>query len=278
MSSRRIISVITPVYAGAGAGDYLGETYRSLIAQELPDGWEWEWCLQEDGDTGIPRESLPPAARRDPRVSYGVGMPGRASVSRTMALGRARGRAARCLDADDVLLPGALARDIACLHRVAWCVSAGLDLLPDGSTRPGPCDPPAGPLEAGLLFRQQEENRLSVMAQTFAAHTDLIWALGGWTALTGAETIGLLLAADAVAPGEFIAQPSMLYRKHPGQTTASARYWNADEQHTRLAFVLRRARALRARGWRWAMSPWDEPAEPSDEGVWFAGRQTAEHR
>jgi glycosyltransferase involved in cell wall biosynthesis len=137
------ISVITPVFDGGHL--YLGDVYDSLVAQEMPPGWAWEWCVQEDGRSGVPETFLP---SDDPRVSFATGLAGRAGVARTMALTRAKGVVARSLDADDLLLPGALARDIECLHRVAWCVSAGHDLLPDGKTVPGPYDPPGGPLPA----------------------------------------------------------------------------------------------------------------------------------
>lgn len=217
----------------------------------MPPGWQWQWCVQEDGTTEIPRSLLPD----DPRISYDSSLPGRAGVARTMALARASGELVRTLDADDVFLPGALARDIEVLRRVAWCTSAGLDLHPDGTTTPGPFDPPGGPLPADLFFTEQQENRLSVLAANLAAHTDLVRAIGGWPALTGAETIGLLLALEAITPGEFIAEPSMLYRRHGDQTTASPRYWNAEWNKARLAIVLDRAAVLRRLGWKWPPVP-----------------------
>ncbi|MEV5302051.1 MULTISPECIES: hypothetical protein [Amycolatopsis methanolica group] len=76
-------------------------------------------------------------------------------------------------------------------------------------------------------------------------------ALGGWPALTGAETVGLLLAAEAVVAGEFIAEPGVLYRKHDAQTTADDRYWDKAEAAARLESVLARADALRRSGWHW---------------------------
>ncbi|NIH88321.1 glycosyltransferase [Amycolatopsis granulosa] len=237
--------MITAVHHGGH--HYLREAYASLRAQQLPPGWVWEWCLQEDGDTGLVAELLPD----DDRISAGTGLPARAAVARTMALSRATGEIVRTLDADDVLLPGALARDIAALGRTAWCTSACVDLLPDGTLRPGPFDPPGGPVEPGRFHAEQLADRLSVQANTFAAHTGLVRALGGWPALTGAETVGLLLAAEAVAPGEFIAEPSVRYRKHDAQTTADDRYWDKAESAARLESVLARAQALRRAGWRW---------------------------
>jgi hypothetical protein len=240
-----VITVVTPVFFGGH--HHLRDAYESLRQQEMPPGWEWQWCVQEDGTTDIPHYLLPD----DPRISYDSSLPGRAGVARTMALARASGELVRTLDADDLLLPGALSRDIEVLRRVAWCTSAGLDLHPDGTTVPGPYDPADGPLPKDLFFTEQRENRLSVLAANLAAHTDLVRALGGWPALTGAETVGLLLALEAVTPGEFIAEPSMLYRRHSNQTTASPCYWNAEWNQARLTLALGRATVLRSLGWTW---------------------------
>ncbi|MBL1096348.1 glycosyltransferase family 2 protein [Streptomyces coffeae] len=240
------ISVITSVYNGGH--HYIDETYQSLREQKLPGDWEWQWCVQEDGHTGIAAAVLP----EDPRISIESGLPARVAVARTHALTRATGELIRTLDADDVLLPGALERDIETLERVPWCVSACLDLLQDGSTSPGPRDPLGGPVEPGRFYEEVVENRLSVQTTTFAAHRSLVLALGGWHALTGAEGVALLLAAEVVAPGEFIAEPSLLYRKHPDQTTATGRYWNPEEAATRREAGIQRARAMRAAGWTWS--------------------------
>lgn len=239
------ISIITSVHDGGH--HYIDETYQSLREQKLPGDWEWHWYVQEDGHTGITDGILP----QDSRISVESGLPARAAVGRTHALARATGELVRTLDADDVLLPGALERDIETLERVPWCVSACLDLHEDGSTSPGPYDPPGGPVEPGRFFDEVVEQRLSVQAATFAARRPLVLALGGWHALTGAEGVALLLAAEAVAPGEFIAEPSLLYRKHPDQTTAADRYWNPAEAATRIGAGIQRARAMREVGWTW---------------------------
>ena len=240
------ISVITAIYNGGH--HYLEDTYRSLCEQQLPQGWSWQWCIQEDGATGIANRHLPAS---DDRISSGTGLSARTGVARTMALSRANGTFIRTLDADDMLLPGALARDIERLQRSPWCTSACLDLLADGSTVAGPYDPVDGPLQQRKFLHEHAANQMSVQAVTLAAHTDLVRALGGWPALTGAETDGLLLAVEAVAAGEFIASPSLIYRKHAGQTTASSGYWAPDEIDTRFTAVQQRARALYSSGWQW---------------------------
>ncbi len=60
MRRNRRISVITPVYAPKA--EFLGETYKSLQAQVLPPGWDWEWLVQQDGPEGD--VSGQPARRR----------------------------------------------------------------------------------------------------------------------------------------------------------------------------------------------------------------------
>jgi glycosyltransferase involved in cell wall biosynthesis len=53
----RCISVITPVHPDAS--DYLTEAYQSLLAQQLPTGWEWRWIVQQDGCTHEVTDLLP---------------------------------------------------------------------------------------------------------------------------------------------------------------------------------------------------------------------------
>src|SRR5687768_6367518 len=103
----RMISVITAVYDPEPG--HLLEAYRSLASQELPDGWAWEWLVQEDGRTGVARDVLPP----DERVVHGSGRKGGVAITRNLALSRARGELVKNLDQDDVLTPGVLARDVA---------------------------------------------------------------------------------------------------------------------------------------------------------------------
>src|SRR2546421_684431 len=125
----RLISVITAAHVLSVP--YLLDAYESLIAQDLPAGWSWEWLLQEDGQTGAVAAAIP----HDPRISVGSARPGGPGVTRTMAMARAQGELVRNLDADDMLLPGAIARDITVLTErptVGWTTSRLLNWLPDG--------------------------------------------------------------------------------------------------------------------------------------------------
>ena len=81
----------------------------------------------------------------DPRISAGSGRRSGEAVTRTLCLSRATGELIKVLDADDQLMPGALARDIDVLSKhadIGWTTYRVLDLLPDGSTAGFDADPP----------------------------------------------------------------------------------------------------------------------------------------
>jgi glycosyltransferase involved in cell wall biosynthesis len=246
----RIISVVTPVYDGGAK--YLEEAYVSVRdeRERLPEGWDVQWLVQEDGTTGRPLRILPEA----PWISTGMASRGGAGVARTMALPRATGELVRTLDADDALTPGALARDIAALEehpQMGWCISAGLDLLPDGSTVAGPCDPPEGPLTYEALLAAYDVNAFPVLGTHLTARTPLLLAVGAWPALPAWETIATVLCCAAVSDGWMLSAPGGIYRKHAGQTTSQPDYAEVADP-SQLRFIVRaQAEALRASGWRW---------------------------
>ncbi|MGW4437956.1 glycosyltransferase [Streptomyces sp. NPDC004596] len=246
----RIISVVTPVYDGGD--EYLCEAYESLRDERdrLPNGWAVQWLVQEDGTTGRPLNTLPSQSW----ISPGQGSKGGAGATRTMALSRATGELVRTLDADDVIAPGGLARDIAAMEEhpeMGWCVSAGLDLLPDGSKVAGPYDPPEGPLAYETLLRAFDEDRFPVMGQHLTARTSLLLAVGAWPTLPAWETVAVVLLCAAVSDGWMIETPGGHYRKHPAQTTAQAGYVGITDADQLRVVVRAQAEALHATGWRW---------------------------
>ncbi|WP_158886132.1 glycosyltransferase [Amycolatopsis anabasis] len=244
------ISVITAVLDGVH--QHLAAAYESLVQQDLPAGWDWQWVVQEDGRSGRPLAELPD----DPRISTGMGEHGRPAAARTLALSRATGRLMLSLDADDLLPVGALARAITTLTRrpdLGWCVAPALDLFPDGRLRFGPRDPASGPLPPGRLAAGEASGLLPVVGGTLVTYTALVRALGGWPAFTRDEDVALLLAVEAVAPGWMLAEPGLLYRQWPGSTTASDPVDNrvpSAPSPARQVF-LERVDALAQLGWRW---------------------------
>ncbi len=247
----RCLTVITPLHAAAVP--YIGDAYESIRDQELPAGWEWEWAIQCDG----PQE-VPTALRRDPRCSIDTNRPSGAGATRTMALARTAGDIVRNLDADDQLTPGALARDVAAHEEhpeIGWTTAPAYDLSTDGDLARWHDDPRAGVVDAGWVVRAWEENdwaHLPSHAASLCIRRGLLALLGGWMALPTSEDTGLLLSASAVAPGYLHREPGMIYRKHPGQVTATAEHLNPTHAEQRLRLMVERAHRLAGSGLTWS--------------------------
>jgi glycosyltransferase involved in cell wall biosynthesis len=240
------ISIITAVFDGGH--HYLGEAYESLCAQTLPRDWTWQWVVQEDGTTGRPVRTLP----TDSRISTGSGRAGRACMARTVALSRATGSLVRTLDADDLLTPGALTREIETLTgnpHIGWTACAALDLQSDGTLTGVDTDPPVGPIDPTVLAASYDARALSILGTTVCARRDLVFALGGWPALPSSEDAGLLLALNEVAPGWFITEVGYLYRKHENQSTKDPMFTDPTERAAGRVLISERVRALRRLGW-----------------------------
>ncbi len=243
-----VVSVITAVHAPAA--HHLAAAYTSLCDQTLPEGWDWQWVIQEDGDTEIVAEAVPD----DPRVSFEQGRRGGAGVTRTLSLARADGEYIKVLDADDMLTPGTLARDIEVLERnadVGWTTCRVLDLLPNGSLVGFDLDPLDGPLERGAVLEHWRTHnyRAPVVPGTLCARRELVLAAGGWMALPASEDTGLLIALNSVSRGWFTAEVGLHYRKWPGQSTQMPAHTLEVEWEARMAVIEARASALAATGW-----------------------------
>ncbi|MEU6822730.1 glycosyltransferase [Streptomyces atriruber] len=246
---RRRIIIVTAVHPPSAP--FLAEAYKSLRAQELPEGWEWHWLIQEDGRS----DQVAPHVPDDERVTFRQGRAGGPGVARTMALAHADGEYVKVLDADDQLAPGALARDLAALEgdpAIGWATSRVLDLLPDGSMAGFPGDPEHGPVERMTVvdYWTAHDYRAPVHPATLFVRRDLLVALGGWMALPASEDTGLLLALNSVARGWFSSEVGLLYRKWEGQVTGQSAHTDTAERDARMAVVAERARALSAFRWQ----------------------------
>ncbi len=239
----RVISVVTPVFKPVR--QHLHDAYESLLRQVIPSGWKWQWVVQEDGQSGEVAQMLPD----DGRISAGSGRHTGEPTTRTLCLSRATGELIKVLDADDQLTPGTLDREIHVLTthpQIGWTTTRVLDLLPDGSTVDFEDDPAEGLIECGdvLRFWRAHNYRAQVHPATLCIRRDLALALGGWMALPASGDTGLLLAANAISPGWFIAETGLLYRKWPGQMTNQAAHTDEVERSARMAIIDARAQAL----------------------------------
>ncbi|WP_242902923.1 glycosyltransferase family 2 protein [Actinomadura terrae] len=238
-----LISIVTPIYNPAA--EHLNAAYESIASQELPEGWEWEWVLQEDGSTGVAMEMLP----RDSRIKFGEGRRGGVALTRNLALARSRGELVKNLDHDDFFTPGVLARDIAVLvanNDIQWTTSPVLDLLPDGSTVGFESDPPEGRLERGVVFEHWKAHnyRLPVHPTTICIRRPLVTAIGGWMGVPGSDDTGMLVAASVLSVGYFHGEVGLLYRKWPGQETAGKAHYQEVEWNSRMSLIRERGEAI----------------------------------
>jgi|HubBroStandDraft_2_1064218.scaffolds.fasta_scaffold130473_1 glycosyltransferase involved in cell wall biosynthesis len=261
-SMTRVVSVLTAAWQPVP--EYLAAAHESIRSQVMPAGWDWQWIVQEDGDSGEVAAMLP----ADPRISPGRGRRAGEPVTRNLCLSRATGELVKVLDADDQLTPGTLAREIAVLSAqpgIGWTTASALDLLPDGSTRGSDADPAEGRIERGAVLRYWRANgyRAGVHPATLCIRRDLVLALGGWMALPASGDTGLLMAASAVTTGYFIATPGLLYRKWPGQATSQAPHTDQVEWPARMAIIEARAKSLAAL----CGPPWSLRSGPQPLGV-----------
>ncbi|MEU7140863.1 glycosyltransferase family A protein [Nocardia sp. NPDC046473] len=248
----RLISVITPVHSPDP--DHLKAACESVLSQDVPRGWSLEWILQEDGDTGVAEKLL---QGLDDRIQFHTGRRGGVALTRNLALANSSGELVKNLDADDVLMPGVLMRDIEVLTSgddIAWATSRLLDLLPDGTTVGFDNDPPHGKLVPGAVLEHWRNHnfRLPVHPTTVCIRRPLVVALGGWMGVPGSDDTGMIIAASILATGFFNSEVGLLYRKWPGQETAQQAHKHEGEWNARMSLINERANALQravAHGW-----------------------------
>lgn len=213
-----VLSVLTAL--GPDVADHVAETAESVVAQRLPRGVDLEWIVCVDGPRGAVDLDLPD----DPRIQVvHAGRPGGPGLCRNVAATHSTGSVLRNLDADDVLLPGALAADVHTLSdpRYGWCTSEALDLFPDGTTRAFASGRGDRDILRGEIVEQwRRSETLDVHVSTLAVRRRLFWAAGGYTALPRSEDVALLARLSAQSVGRHRAEPGLLYRKWPGQITA----------------------------------------------------------
>jgi glycosyltransferase involved in cell wall biosynthesis len=101
------VSVLVPCY---NKQEYLEETLKSVYTQTYQD---WELIVVDDGSTDGSQLIL---HRHENRLRAILQASQGASAARQRALGAARGRYIQYLDADDLLLPNALADRVAALE------------------------------------------------------------------------------------------------------------------------------------------------------------------
>lgn len=237
------MSVLTAVHP-PGAG-FLDECRESILTQQLPPGWDVEWVVQEDGPASDIQRRV-----EGSRVKYSAngakfGLP----ITRNFGLARVSGVYVQSLDADDLLLPGALANGIRVLEEhsnVHWFVGQADDLMPDGTRVTFPPYMPLGLTAAGAANQWAVEHggNWPVHGAGMMYRTATVRAAGGWGAVPTDEDLVMFAGISQVTDGWQDQALTWLYRQHSNQVTRSNPTWT--ESPRRIA--LQRARAAQAAG------------------------------
>jgi glycosyltransferase involved in cell wall biosynthesis len=240
-----LLSIITAAYSPTAT--FLPETMASVAAQEMPDGWELEWIVQEDG----PESSLMDTLKSLDIVEYRAnGDKLGIAPTRNFALSRASGSLIQALDQDDVLLPGHLATLISRFveYPIHWAVAQADDLLPDGTRRAYPSDIPFGLQPAGAVnkWAVQHGGNWPIHCAALMMRTSSVRALGGWVGIPYDDEVALFAALSEITDGYYDEAITWLYRHHALQIhrTEAARSRSMDCRRV----ALQRARAARTAG------------------------------
>ncbi|TDD75795.1 glycosyltransferase family 2 protein [Actinomadura rubrisoli] len=242
-----LISIITASYAPSA--EYLPETIKSVEALELPDGWELEWIVQEDGDT--PQLSERFVGVDIVRYAANGQQLGIAST-RNLALSRASGVLLQALDQDDVLLSDAFLTLIPRFeeHPIHWAIGQADDLLPNGERRPYPSPISFGLQKAGVInaYAGEQGANWPIHGAALMLRAASFRALGGWSGIPYDDELATFAALSQITDGYYDEAITWLYRHHPKQThrTEGSRALSAECRR----FALQRAAILEASGLR----------------------------
>ena len=206
-----VITAVHPPHAG-----WLETSGASILSQELPDGWTLEWCVQLDDGAQ--------ATFHDPRVQA-ASNPTKlgAAQSRNIAVARAKGDVLMHLDADDVLLQGALERILPLYNdsTTAW-VAVRVDDLVDGAAVALPHEL-SGIVEPGTVSAiWLSKGRLPFHSVAFTMRRDAFLTVGCYPALVAAEDVGMVLAVTDRYRGVVLKDTLAQYRRWSLQTTVAS--------------------------------------------------------
>ncbi len=222
--STPLVSVLVPCF---NAAPYLRATLSSALEQTHPNV---EIIVVDDGSTD---ESLSIARSLGPRLRVLAGPQQGASAARNRATQESRGEFLQYLDADDLLMPEAVAGRVACLARTGADVACGdwrrLSASPDGSWI-------AGEAEVADYRRHADAPDLAVIRGFWAPPAALLYRrsiverIGGWNPNLPVVQDARFLFDAAFVGGRFehVTGDGAHYRQHASgslSSRSSARFW-----------------------------------------------------
>lgn len=202
------VSVVMPVRNGER---FLREALDSTLAQTLPD---FELIAVDDGSTDATQEILAEVAGRDPRLRVHRQEPGGLTVALNAGCALARAALVARMDADDVMLPDRLERQVQYLdrHSEVALLGGGIVLVDEAGRE---IDREPGRARLDFLVRNELTHATVMM------RADAFRALGGYR-LDQSEDYDLWLRFDERYGVATVAEPVIRYRLHPGQFSVTA--------------------------------------------------------
>jgi glycosyltransferase involved in cell wall biosynthesis len=221
-----LVSVITPTQVRNA--DHIGEVWRSVQAEArtLPEGWELEWVVQEDGtDPGVV-DRLPD----DDRVRFdALGVQAGSAATRNHALARSRGDVVAGLDHDDWYEPGGLSALLAPLRAhpdVAWSCGRCTWVMEDGATWTKDDVLSAGRVTARTVTDHYlEADDFPFPAAVTAFRRTPLVAHGGWPAVARSTDAILLASFSDRWDGWWVDAVVAAYRRWGAQKTVQPQDW-----------------------------------------------------
>jgi glycosyltransferase involved in cell wall biosynthesis len=223
--SRPLVSILIPCH---NAAPYLGATLDSALAQSYP---ETEIIVVDDGSSD---DSLSIARGYEPRVRVLAGPQRGASAARNAATDESQGEFLQYLDADDLLLPDAIANRVQFLVRTGGDVACAdwlrLHLRTDGTWAPGA-------VETADFRSIADATDLAVFNGFWAPPAALLYRrtiverIGGWNPTLPVIQDARFLFDAAFLGGKFVHVPgvSAHYRQHSADSLSSrsrTRFWS----------------------------------------------------
>jgi glycosyltransferase involved in cell wall biosynthesis len=221
--------------------DFLLQAWQSILAS-TPTNWDFEWCLQEDGELPTLHGNLP---FDDPRIRYAANnIQAGAAATRNAAIARAKGKWILNLDSDDYYTASGLSllTELIDTHPgCVWIAGRAHDYLDEEHRLiEFPNYLPDGRIESKQFLELWQESDLifPYVPGGAGVRADVLRAIGGYPALPFGEDVSMLGAVAALGPGAHTTQPVFHYRRWRGQTTQqdSVKLWHRqDEEHQRIA-------------------------------------------
>jgi|GEM_PF-2097297 len=230
------VSIITA--CSPASVPFIDELHTSLLNLDMPNGWSWQWCVQDDADGALAGRPW----ADDPRISLGFNDQRRgAAGARNQALLRATGELVWPVDADDLVEASGFAvllRALESLPGAAGAAGAWYELPFDEARRMRFVPGSTGAKDAGWLRAEIERLGTTPFAMNSVLfRREAVLAVGGWPAYPEWEDTILAVTVANHHPGVVTDEPVGRYRRHPAQTVAQPRFRDPELRARMLAFV-----------------------------------------